>query len=104
MIVDNRIGFIDTDNNLVIGYEIPYNKALDYIFKDGYCVIFAPSAHLPLNLRKRNQQERAQILPAEDSEETPYRERQQRSLASYIVVAEFQCVINVIIVGVLKRG
>lgn len=35
----NRIGFIDKDNNLVIGYEIPYDKGLDYIFKDGYCVV-----------------------------------------------------------------
>lgn len=71
--VGNRIGFIDKDNNMAIVYEIPYNKGLDYIFKDGYCVIFASSAHLPLNLRKRNQQERAQILPDEDPEETPYR-------------------------------
>lgn len=36
---DNRIGFIDKDNNLVIGYEIPYDKCFDYIFKDGYCVV-----------------------------------------------------------------
>lgn len=35
----NRIGFIDKENNLVIGYEIPYDKGMDYIFKDGYCVV-----------------------------------------------------------------
>lgn len=35
----DRIGFIDKDNKLVIGYEIPYEKGFDYIFKDGYCVV-----------------------------------------------------------------
>lgn len=35
----NRIGFIDKANNLAIGYEIPYDKGLDYIFKDGYCIV-----------------------------------------------------------------
>ena len=36
---NNKIGFIDSDNNLVIGYEIPFVKGFDYIFKDGYCVV-----------------------------------------------------------------
>lgn len=35
----DRIGFIDKNNKLVIGYEIPYEKGFDYIFKDGYCVV-----------------------------------------------------------------
>ena len=36
---NNKIGFIDSGNNLVIDYVIPYEKGVDYIFKDGYCVV-----------------------------------------------------------------
>lgn len=36
---NNQIGFIDSDNHLVIGYDIPYVKGFDYIFKDGSCVV-----------------------------------------------------------------
>lgn len=36
---NNKIGFIDSDNHLVISYEIPYVKGFDYIFKDGSCVV-----------------------------------------------------------------
>lgn len=36
---DEKIGFIDSKNRLVIGYEIPYEKGFDYIFKDGFCVV-----------------------------------------------------------------
>ena len=35
----DRIGFINKENKLVIGYEIPFDKGFDYIFKDGYCVV-----------------------------------------------------------------
>ncbi|MGN1221440.1 MAG: WG repeat-containing protein [Candidatus Cryptobacteroides sp.] len=35
---DNRIGFIDKDNRLVIDYIIPFEKTTDYVFKDGYCI------------------------------------------------------------------
>ena len=34
---DDRIGFIDKDNRLVIDFIIPYEKGQDYVFKDGYC-------------------------------------------------------------------
>ena len=33
----DRIGFIDKDNSLVFDYTIPYEKGVDYVFKDGYC-------------------------------------------------------------------
>lgn len=36
---NDRIGFIDKDNNTVIDFEIPYERGFDYIFKDGYCVV-----------------------------------------------------------------
>lgn len=36
---NNQIGFIDSDNKLVIGYDIPFVKGFDYIFKDGFCVV-----------------------------------------------------------------
>ena len=36
---NDYIGFIDKDNNLVIDYEIPYEKGFDYVFKDGFCVV-----------------------------------------------------------------
>lgn len=36
---DDRIGFIDTNNHLVIAHEIPFEKGFDYIFKDGSCVV-----------------------------------------------------------------
>ncbi len=36
---DDRIGFINCDNQLVIGYEIPYVPGFDYIFKDGFCTV-----------------------------------------------------------------
>ena len=36
---DNKIGFIISDNQLVIGYDIPFVKGFDYIFKDGSCVV-----------------------------------------------------------------
>ena len=34
---NGKIGFIDIGNNIVIDFKIPYDKGLDYIFKDGYC-------------------------------------------------------------------
>ncbi|MGN0188494.1 MAG: WG repeat-containing protein [Candidatus Cryptobacteroides sp.] len=34
---DNCIGFINKDNRLVIDYTIPFEKGVDYVFKDGYC-------------------------------------------------------------------
>lgn len=34
---DGCIGFIDKDNQKVIDYIIPYEKGVDYVFKDGYC-------------------------------------------------------------------
>ena len=37
---NGRIGFIDPENRLVIGYTIPYEKGyFDYVFKDGYCIV-----------------------------------------------------------------
>lgn len=36
---NDKIGFIDSNNKLVIGYDIPYVKGFDYIFKDGSCVV-----------------------------------------------------------------
>lgn len=36
---NGKVGFIDRENNLVIPYEIPYEKGIDYIFKDGYCKV-----------------------------------------------------------------
>ena len=36
---DDKVGFIDKDNQLVIDYIIPYQKGEDYIFKDGYCSV-----------------------------------------------------------------
>ena len=36
---NNKIGFIDSGNHLVISYEIPFVKGFDYIFKDGSCVV-----------------------------------------------------------------
>lgn len=36
---DNCIGFIDKDNHLVIDYIIPFEKGMDYIFRDGYCLV-----------------------------------------------------------------
>lgn len=36
---DDKIGFINCDNQLVIDYQIPYVKGYDYIFKDGSCVV-----------------------------------------------------------------
>ena len=36
---NNKIGFINSDNEVVISYEIPYEKGVDYIFKDGFCVV-----------------------------------------------------------------
>ena len=34
---DNKVGFIDKDNQLVIDYIIPYQSGEDYVFKGGYC-------------------------------------------------------------------
>ena len=36
---NGKVGFIDRENKLVIPCEIPYEKGLDYIFKDGYCKV-----------------------------------------------------------------
>ena len=36
---NNNIGFINSDNQLVIGYDIPFVKGFDYIFKDGSCIV-----------------------------------------------------------------
>lgn len=36
---NDKVGFIDRENRLVIPCEIPYEKGLDYIFKDGYCKV-----------------------------------------------------------------
>lgn len=36
---NGKVGFIDRENKLVIPYEIPYERGLDYIFKDGYCTV-----------------------------------------------------------------
>lgn len=34
---DNKVGFIDKANQLVIDYIIPYQSGEDYVFKGGYC-------------------------------------------------------------------
>lgn len=36
---NGKVGFVDRENKLVIPYEIPYEKGLDYVFKDGYCTV-----------------------------------------------------------------
>ena len=36
---NGKIGFINHDNQLILGYEIPYEPEFDYVFKDGYCVV-----------------------------------------------------------------
>ena len=36
---DNCVGFIDKDNHLVIGYEIPFEGGYDYIFRNGLCSV-----------------------------------------------------------------
>ena len=36
---DSCIGFIDKDNQLVIDYVIPLVNGMDYIFRDGYCLV-----------------------------------------------------------------
>lgn len=37
---DDRIGFIDRKNRPVIEYVIPYQKGEEYIFRDGFCVVW----------------------------------------------------------------
>jgi hypothetical protein len=36
---NGKVGFIDRDNRLVIGCEIPYEPGFDYVFKDGSCTV-----------------------------------------------------------------
>ncbi|MGM9737288.1 MAG: WG repeat-containing protein [Candidatus Cryptobacteroides sp.] len=36
---NGNVGFINSGNQLVIGFEIPYDKSFDYVFKDGFCVV-----------------------------------------------------------------
>ena len=36
---NGKVGFINRDNQVVIGFEIPYEQGLDYIFKDGSCTV-----------------------------------------------------------------
>ena len=35
---NDNIGFINSDNQLVIDCMIPFEKGMDYIFKDGFCI------------------------------------------------------------------
>lgn len=36
---NGKVGFVNRDNQIVIGFEIPFEPGVDYIFKDGACTV-----------------------------------------------------------------